>query len=76
MDCIGLDLHNRESRLCSLTETGEVIEQDAVPRSNCSLGRPWAGALDPVIEVRILEGEPRARSHDLWGRASWFPAVA
>jgi len=31
MDCIGLDLHNRESRLCSLTETGEVIEQDAVP---------------------------------------------
>ncbi len=31
MDCVGLDLHTRESQLCILTETGEVIEQDAVP---------------------------------------------
>ena len=31
MDCIGLDLHKRESQLCILTEAGEVIEQDAVP---------------------------------------------
>ena len=31
MDRIGLDLHKRESQLCILTETGEVIEQDTVP---------------------------------------------
>ena len=31
MDCVGLDLHMRESQLCILTETGEVFEQDAVP---------------------------------------------
>ena len=30
MDCIGLDLHKRESQLCILTEAGEVIEQRIV----------------------------------------------
>jgi hypothetical protein len=38
----------------------------------CSQGR-WAAALDPVIEVRALEGQLQARSHDMWGRVSWFP---
>lgn len=30
MDCIGLDLHKRESQLCILTGVGEVIEQRIV----------------------------------------------
>ena len=62
MDRIGLDLHKRESQLCFLTETGEVIEQDTVSVKLSAWMGPGAGALDPVIEVRILEGQPQARS--------------
>ncbi len=62
MDRIGLDLHKRESQLCILTETGEAIEQDTVPVKLSAWMGPGAGALDPVIEVRILEGQPQARS--------------
>ena len=65
MDCVGLDLHKRESQLRILTETGEVIEQDTVPVKLSACMGPGARALDPVIEVRILEGQPQARSHDL-----------
>ena len=27
MDTIGLDLHKRESQLCTLTDAGEIVEQ-------------------------------------------------
>ena len=29
MDTIGLDLHKRESQLCTLTEAGEIVERQA-----------------------------------------------
>ena len=48
MDCIGLDLHKRESQLCILTETGEVIEQDTVPGQIGPLG----SALEPAVWLR------------------------
>ena len=48
MDCVGLDLHKRESQLCILTETGEVIEQDTVPGQIGPLG--WA--LEPAVWIR------------------------
>ena len=70
MDCVGLDLHKRESQLCILTETDEVIEQDTVPVKSSACMGPGAGALDPVIEVRSDEREGKkrggARVHYLW----------
>ena len=60
MDCVGLDLHKRESQLCILTETGEVIEQDTVPVKLSACMGPGAGALDHVIEVRSDEREGKA----------------
>jgi hypothetical protein len=36
MDNIGLDLHQRESQLCILTEAGELIERGSRPRASAS----------------------------------------
>ena len=47
MDMIGRDLHKRESRLCILTEEGEIIERRIVT----SLERSTA----------VLGGRPRKR---------------
>ncbi len=56
MDNIGLDLHQRESQLCILTDDGEVIERrirttSAPPPSGsarCSgVGRPRASCSKP-----------------------------
>src|SRR5437879_3747800 len=55
---------------------GADARRDATSGHSVCFSSPGAGALDPVVQVRILEGQPQARSHDLWGRASWFPAVA
>jgi len=76
MDCVGLDLHKRESQLCILTETGEVIEQDTVPGQIGPLG--WA--LEPAVWIGNRGSNPGgAASNSISrsvGRASWFPAVA
>ena len=61
MDRIGLDLHNRESRLCSLTETGEVIEQDAVPGQIVRLEDPGLALWIRRVLVRSQEGQLEAR---------------
>ena len=46
MEYVGIDLHKKESQICLLTETGEVIERGAV--------RPDAG-------VQRLRTVPRVR---------------
>ena len=47
MDCIGLDLHKRDSQLCVLTEAGEVIERRV--------------RTDPARFAAVLGGRPAAR---------------
>ena len=56
MDYVGIDLHKKESQICLLRETGEVIERrirTEPQRFAEVLGRPAAGPDPP----RGLDGE-------------------
>jgi hypothetical protein len=47
MEYVGIDLHKKESQICVLTETGEVIERRI--------------RTDPQRFAEMLDGRPRAR---------------
>ena len=44
MEYVGIDLHKKESQICLLTETGEVMDAAFAPRPSgslrCSVSRP------------------------------------
>ena len=64
MDTIGLDLHQRESQLCVLTDEGEMIERRIVTRSRRTGGFP----LVADSELRALE--PSSLSRECPGSAA------
>ena len=49
MEYVGIDLHKKESQICLLTETGEVIERRT--------------RTEPQRFAEVLGGRPRARAY-------------
>ena len=59
MDTIGLDLHKRETQLCTLTEHGELIEH-VLALPPVAVHVPLAGSYSSALEPLLSKSSPAA----------------